>query len=73
MFFFGFEFVNSCWEEMEIIVQLKGKCKQQKNCQKIEITNLKEKMLLLMIFLKNNLIIKTLNTQFQHQIYLKFF
>jgi hypothetical protein len=33
--------------KMEKIVQIQEKCKQQKNCQKFEISNLKEKKLLL--------------------------
>jgi hypothetical protein len=34
--------------KMEKIVQIQEKCKQQKNCQNFEISNLKEKKLLLM-------------------------
>jgi hypothetical protein len=48
---------------MEKIVKIQEKCKQQKNCQKFEITNFKEKRLLLMNkFFKVILIIPALNT-----------
>jgi hypothetical protein len=48
---------------MEKIVQIHEKCKQQNNCQKIEITNFEEKRLLLMCkSLKLIIIIPTLNT-----------
>jgi hypothetical protein len=35
-------------KQMKKFVKIQGKCKQQKTCQKIGITNLKRKMLFLM-------------------------